>query len=140
MPDRPLLSGIGGFQQLPVRVRFAGRGEEIEKAQLNPVRTGEKHRRAYKPKTVNGRLAPPVHGLNLRGRKRLSFRLPIRFAKRLECGEFSPLFLPWLKREGPKGTWRVWLGQCIAFECKAATGRRTPNAARAMLFEFNSGS
>ena len=28
-------------------VRFAGRGEEIEKAQRNPVRTGERHRRAH---------------------------------------------------------------------------------------------
>ncbi|MGE0882977.1 MAG: SUMF1/EgtB/PvdO family nonheme iron enzyme [Blastocatellales bacterium] len=34
-------SGIAG------RVRFASRGEEIKKAQMNPVRTGEKHRRAH---------------------------------------------------------------------------------------------
>ncbi|MGE0103814.1 MAG: SUMF1/EgtB/PvdO family nonheme iron enzyme [Blastocatellales bacterium] len=34
------------------RVRFAGRGEEMKKAQMDPVRTGEKHRRAHiKPGT-----------------------------------------------------------------------------------------
>lgn len=44
------------------RVRFAGRGEEIEKAQMDPVRTGEKHRRAH-IQPVNGWRKPPVCSL-----------------------------------------------------------------------------
>jgi hypothetical protein len=50
------VSGIAG------RARFTGRGEEIEKAQTSPVRTGEKHRRAYKQQTGSGRRRPPAHG------------------------------------------------------------------------------
>ncbi|MCL4880430.1 MAG: SUMF1/EgtB/PvdO family nonheme iron enzyme [Anaerolineae bacterium] len=46
----PLLSEAA-VSRIAGRVRFASRGEEIEKAQGYPVRTGETHRRAY---TKNG--------------------------------------------------------------------------------------
>jgi len=52
--DNPADAGPSPFHQGAAasgnagRVRFASRGEEIEKAQPNPVRTGETHRRAHK--------------------------------------------------------------------------------------------
>jgi len=39
---------------LPAEYCFAGRGEEIEKAQMSPVRTGETHRRAHIQKPWSG--------------------------------------------------------------------------------------
>ncbi|QQS45408.1 MAG: hypothetical protein IPM66_15870 [Acidobacteriota bacterium] len=49
-------SGIAG------RVRFAGRGGDIKKARMDPVRTGEKHRRAH-IEPVNGWRKSPVCSL-----------------------------------------------------------------------------